>query len=66
MNTGGMVYAVKGVARLTAHLTIRCSLLDEDTSSLEGAGDEIYAKITFEAPGCSRMTKKTNTVHGRY
>lgn len=46
--------------------TIRCSLLDEDDSSLEGAGDEVYAKVIFNAPGYSRMTKRTNTVHGRY
>ncbi|MFF3444049.1 hypothetical protein [Streptosporangium sp. NPDC002721] len=46
--------------------TIRCSLLDEDDSSFEGAGDEVYAKVILTAPGYSRMTKRTNTVHGRY
>lgn len=47
--------------------TVSCvSKLDEDPWIPYDMSDEIYAKVIFESPGSSRITKQTNTVTRRF
>lgn len=41
---------------------VSCEMLNEDNALPSGETDEIYAKVTFRAPGYTTMTKQTNTV----
>lgn len=45
--------------------TLRCPDLDEDQGPVD-VGDEIYAKVIFDVPGHTSITKQTNTVNDSY
>ena len=52
---------------ITAQPKVPCSYLNEDKSqNFDAEGDEIYAKVIFDGPGYSRMTKSSNVVNGRW